>query len=190
MFRFLRFRDEVSLHFLGHTETIIQCIQIVSSGYPECMIFNMETKLIFGESLNIRIYKDPTSSPPLTSLLRKPNNKYNITPANSNTHVKYKERLGMGIFGPLEPTLPQLGNSGTSTQSRESHTPSKGFRRRSSAWACAAQRANPIKGGSSLKLLIMRSLLPTVSSTHSLETAGVHLEKFYLPMEVPTKTKE
>ena len=98
MFRFLRFRDEVSLHFLGPTETILQCIQIVSSGYPECMIFNMETKLIFGEFLNIRIYKDPTSSRPLTSLLRKPNNKYNITPANSNTHVKYKRKAGYGYF--------------------------------------------------------------------------------------------
>ena len=53
--RFLRFRDDVSIHITGSDLELFQVMQIIGSGYPPCIIFNIESKVIHGKFLNIRI---------------------------------------------------------------------------------------------------------------------------------------
>ena len=96
--RFLRFRDDVSIHLTGSDDEIKKAVKIIGSGYPPSLKFNMESKIIYGKFLNIRIYNDPHSSMPFTTVLRKENNKYNIIPPNSNTHQKYKKMAGLSYF--------------------------------------------------------------------------------------------
>ena len=96
--RFLRFRDDVSIHLTGSDDEIKKAVKIIGSGYPPSLKFNMESKIIYGKFLNIRIYNDPHSSKPFTTVLRKENNKYNIIPPNSNTHQKYKKMAGLSYF--------------------------------------------------------------------------------------------
>ena len=74
MSSYLRFRDDLSLHIIGHPDAFLRCVRIICTWYPDCMVFNMETRVIYGKFLNICIYNDPTS------VLQKPSNKYNITP--------------------------------------------------------------------------------------------------------------
>ena len=57
--RFLRFRDDVSIHITGSDLELFQAMQIIGSGYPPCIIFNVESKVIHGKFLNIRIYNNP-----------------------------------------------------------------------------------------------------------------------------------
>ena len=64
--RYLRFCDSVSLHIVGLFDTILHCVNTISTGYPDCMVFNMESRVIYGKFLNFRIYNNPTSSTPLT----------------------------------------------------------------------------------------------------------------------------
>ena len=52
---FLRFRDDVSIHITGTDLELFQSMQIIGSGYPPCIIFNIESKVIHGKFLNIRI---------------------------------------------------------------------------------------------------------------------------------------
>ena len=98
IYRFLRFRDDVSLHIAGTNEEISQTIKIIGNGYPACIIFNMESRIIYGKFLNIRIYNNPKTKIPLTTVLRKSQNKYNIIPPNSNTHKRYKRMAGLSYF--------------------------------------------------------------------------------------------
>ena len=57
-------------------------------GFPwkTVLQFNMESKVIYGKFLNIRIFLQiPNSFRPFTTVLRKENNKYNIIPPKSKT---------------------------------------------------------------------------------------------------------
>ena len=96
--RYLRFRDDVSLHLSGAPEDILKCVQIICNGYPEALRFNMETRVLHGKYLNIRIYNKPGLVNPLTTVLRKPNNKYNIIPPDSNVAHHYKKMAGLSYF--------------------------------------------------------------------------------------------
>ena len=58
----------------------------------------MESRIIYGKFLNIRIYNNPKTKVPLTTVLRKSQNKYNIIPPNSNTHKRYKRMAGLSYF--------------------------------------------------------------------------------------------
>ena len=71
--RFLRFRDDVSVHLTGSNDEIKKAVKIICSGYPPSLKFNMESKIIFGKFLSIRIYNDPHSSIYFTTVLRKEN---------------------------------------------------------------------------------------------------------------------
>ena len=73
-------------------------INTICTGYPKEIIFNMETKIIQGKFLNIRVINFPKQINPMTSVLRKPNNKYNITPPNSNVSWKFKKMAGVSYF--------------------------------------------------------------------------------------------
>ena len=96
--RFLRFRDDMSIHITGSDLELFQAMQIIGSGYPPCIIFNIESKVIHGKFLNIRIYNNPATQTPYTTVLRKSQNKYNIIPPNSNTHPRFKQMAGLGYF--------------------------------------------------------------------------------------------
>ena len=61
---------------------MMNAIKIVCTGYPKEITFNMETKIIQGKFFNIRVINFPKVNNPTTSVLRKSNNKYNITPPN------------------------------------------------------------------------------------------------------------
>ena len=71
--RFLRFRDDVLVHLTGSNDEIKKAVKIICSGYPPSLKFNMESKIIFGKFLSIRIYNDPHSSIYFTTVLRKEN---------------------------------------------------------------------------------------------------------------------
>ena len=45
--RYLRFRY-VSLHLTGNTETMLKIVKIITTGYPDAIQFNVETKIIYG----------------------------------------------------------------------------------------------------------------------------------------------
>ena len=96
--KYLRFRDDVSIHLNGSFKEMMNTINTICTGYPKEIIFNMETKIIQGKFLNIRVINFPKQINPMTSVLRKPNNKYNITPPNSNVSWKFKKMAGVSYF--------------------------------------------------------------------------------------------
>ena len=57
--RYLRFHDDVSLHLSGAPDDILKCVQTICKGYLEALQFNMETWVLHGKFLNIRIYIKP-----------------------------------------------------------------------------------------------------------------------------------
>ena len=96
--RYLRFRDDVSVHVIGNPEQICETIEVICNGYPEEIVFNMETKIIQGKFLNIKVLNFSTKINPYTTVLRKQNSIYNITPPNSNVAWKFKKLAGYGYF--------------------------------------------------------------------------------------------
>ena len=184
--RYLRFRDDVSLHFTGSPVDILKCVRLVCCGYPPCMVFNLESKLIYGKFLNIRIYNDPTSSHPVTSVLRKPNNKYNITPPTSNTHGKYKRMAGSTYF-----RTARTHTSSTVELLRQYKVirhilKLKGFSM-SSIFKMQRSRSNP---NTFKKRFLSKTVYNSVTSSHRFihmlaRNCNVNLELFYLPMEIP-----
>ena len=77
---------------------MMNAIKIICTGYPKEITFNMETKILQGKFLNIRVINFPKVDSPTTSVLRKSNNKYNITPPNSNVSWKFKKMAGTSYF--------------------------------------------------------------------------------------------
>ena len=96
--RYLRFRDDVSVHISGPNKSIKDALKIIITGYPAEIQFNVESKILWGKFLNIRIFNNPTSSTPYTTVLRKENFKYDIIPYNSNVPYHYKLMAGRSYF--------------------------------------------------------------------------------------------
>ena len=55
VFRYLRFRDDVSVHLSGTKDNIASTLKIIIEGYPKDIQFNTETKIFWGKFLNIKI---------------------------------------------------------------------------------------------------------------------------------------
>ena len=84
---------------------MMNAIKIICTGYPKEITFKMETKILQGKFLNIRDITFPKVNSPTTSVLRKSNNKYNITPPNSNVSWKFFLKWqAQAIFEQQEPT--------------------------------------------------------------------------------------
>ena len=96
--RYLRFRDDVSIHVSGPNNVIGSILKIIITGYPKELQFNVETNVIWGKFLNIRIYNNPNSTSPYTTILRKDNFKYDIIPVNSNVNEHFKMMAGLAYF--------------------------------------------------------------------------------------------
>ena len=90
--------DDVSIHLTGEPEKMLKIMKIVTTGYPKCIQFNVESRLIFGKFLNIKIFNFPGQSKPTTTVLRKASSKYDIIPFNSNISEKYKMMAGLHYF--------------------------------------------------------------------------------------------
>ena len=86
------------MHVIGNPEQIGETIEVICNGYPEELVFNMETKIIPGKFLNIKVLNFPTKINPYTTVLRKQNSKYNITLPNSNVAWNLKKLAGYGYF--------------------------------------------------------------------------------------------
>ena len=95
--RYLRFRDDISVHVAGTTENMLKIIKIITTGFPDCIQFNVEIKTIYGKFLNIKIFNIPGELNPTTTVLRKANSKYDNIPFNSYVSVKYKKNGGFGL---------------------------------------------------------------------------------------------
>ena len=96
--RYLRFRDDVSVHVVGTPDDICKAIKVICTGYPKDIIFNMETKIIQGRFFEYKNIKLSIYNNTIHTVLRKQNNKYNIIPPNSNVAWKYKKMAGNGYF--------------------------------------------------------------------------------------------
>ena len=86
------------MHVIGNPEQIGETIEVICNGYPEELVFNMETKIIPGKFLNIKVLNFPTKINPYTTVLRKQNSKYNITLPNSNVAWKFKKTGWIWLF--------------------------------------------------------------------------------------------
>ena len=83
---------------------MMNAIKIICTGYSKEIPFNKKTKIIQGKFLNIRVINFLKVNSPTTSVLRKSNNKYNITPPNSNVSWKFfKKWQEQAIFAQQEP---------------------------------------------------------------------------------------
>ena len=96
--RYLRFRYDVSIHVHGNEKLMLKVIKIIVTGYPTTIQFNVETKIIYGKFLNIKIINFPGEKYPFTTVLRKENSKYDVIPFNSNVSDKCKKMAGLCYF--------------------------------------------------------------------------------------------
>ena len=87
-----------SVHVVGEIDKMLEVIRMITNGYPKCIQFNVETKVIDGKFLNIKIFNVPGENTPTTTVLRKPNSKFDIIPFNSNVSLKYKKNGRAGIL--------------------------------------------------------------------------------------------
>ena len=96
--KYLRFRDDVSIHLSGNKSDMLKAIKIISTGYPNEILLNMETNVINGKFINYRVYNQVDSNKPFTTVLRKKHCKYNIIPPDSNTVAADKLCEGRTYF--------------------------------------------------------------------------------------------
>ena len=191
VYRFLRFRDDVSLHISGTNEEISKIIKIIGNGYPSCIIFNMESRIIYGKFLNIRIYNNPKAKVPLTTVLRKSQNKYNIIPPNSNTHKRYKRMAGLSYF--------KTARTHTSTSNELQNQFSviysilrgKGFTTKQIKYMeNFKSKRNIVK-----KRFLSKTVFDEISKRHeyvsrAFRSCNIDQEKYFSPMELPGRKLE
>jgi len=77
---------------------MLKIVKIITTGYPDAIQFNVKTKIIYGKFLNIKIFNNPATTKPVTTVLRKSNSKYDVIPFNSNVNPKYKKMAGLCYF--------------------------------------------------------------------------------------------
>ena len=191
VFRFLRFRDDVSVHISGTNEEMYQIIQIIGNGYPPCIVFNIESKVILGKFLNIRLYNNPKTNIPFTTVLRKSQNKYNIIPPSSNTHKRYKRMAGLSYFHTARM------HTGTTTELKNQFAviqailECKGF----SAKQIKQMEKYKSKEVKQRKRFLSKTVFNEVSDRHkyilkAFKTCNIDPEKYYMPMEITGKKLE
>ena len=54
--------------------------------------------MVYGKFLKIKIFNIPGEKHPTTTILRKPNSKYDIIPFNSNVSLKFRKMVGLGYY--------------------------------------------------------------------------------------------
>lgn len=69
--RYIRFRDDLSLHLKGSQERMIKVLQIICTSYPIQIQLNTEVNVFAGKFLNLKIYNKLNFQSPETTILRK-----------------------------------------------------------------------------------------------------------------------
>lgn len=100
--RYLRFKDDISVHLSGDKVKMIRAMEIITCNYPKEIQLNVETNVIKGKFLNLRLYNLQGDPKVFTTILRKQNAKYDIIPPHSNTHSKYKSCAARTYFGMIK----------------------------------------------------------------------------------------
>ena len=186
--RYLRFRDDVSIHLSGSTKAITAALKIIITGYPDAIQFNVETRLIWGKFLNIRIFNDPKFSNPCTSVLRKDNFKYDIIPFNSNVSHHFKLMAGRSYFRTARShsnTIPELANQNRIVYSI---LKLKNFSNYIIRQMKSKKRSSP--GLSKTKKFLGKTVFDKVSLRHTFisrvfKNSSLDKNVFHLPMSVP-----
>ena len=189
--RFLRFRDDVSVHITGSDLELFQVMQIIGSGYPPCIIFNIESKITHGKFLNIRIYNNPETREPYTTVLRKAQNKYNIIPPKSNTHPKFKRMAGLGYFRTVRTHCSTQKEIQNQFKVVYAILKCKGFNKQQ------IKRMEKFKTGKikEMKRFLSKTTYDSTSRRHeyilrTFKGCGIDPQKYYQPMEVSGKKLE
>ena len=100
--RYLRFKDNISVHLAGDKDKMIPAMEIIMCNYPKDIQQNVETNVIQGKFLNLRLYNVQGDTKAYTTILRKSNAKYDITPPHSNTHSKYNSCAARTYFDMID----------------------------------------------------------------------------------------
>ena len=167
---------------------ITSALKIIISGYPKEIQFNVETNLLWGKFLNIRIFNDPSSTTPYTSVLRKDNFKYDIIPENSNVNDHYKLMAGSTYFR----TTRTHSSSKIEQQNQFKVVTTilklKGFSK-SKIRRMSTQHRQP-RLCSHAKKFLGTTTFDKISLRHHyvkkvVKHSGIDLNSFYIPMEVP-----
>ena len=100
--RYLRFKDDISVHLSGEKVKMIRAMELITCNYPKEIQLNVEANVIKGKFLNLRLYNIQGDPKVFTTILRKQNAKYDIIPPHSNTHSKYKSCAARTYFGMID----------------------------------------------------------------------------------------
>ena len=191
--RYLRFRDDVSIHLTGEPEKMLKIMKIVITGYPKCIQFNVESRLIFGKFLNIKIFNFPGQSKPTTTVLRKASSKYDIIPFNSNISAKYKMMAGLHYFNTNKTHTSSIRELSNQNQIVKTILQEKGFPENEIRKIRKVSKKRPEK--QEKKKYIGTTVFDNVSKRHVFvknvfKNSKLDKDTYYLPAEIPGRKLE
>ena len=193
--RYLRFRDDVSVHITGNKEQICETIKVICNGYPKEIIFNMETKIIQGKFLNIKVINFPTKLNPYTTILRKKTCKYNITPPNSNVAWKFKKLAGYGYFRTVHTHCTDIRELKNQCKIVRHILSLKGFSKSQISKIENQRKKDKNMLNSKRKKFLTTIKFNECSNRHYfvkkfVKESSINLETYYVPMDIPDKKLE
>ena len=178
----------MSVHVAGAPLEITSALKIIITGYPKEIQFNVETNLIWGKFLNIRIFNNPNSSSPCTSVLIKANYKYDIIPDNSNVNDHYKFMAGLTYFRAARTHTSSKLEQQNQFRIVSAILKLKGFSKsKLKKWA---NNISDVARTRKLKKFLGTTVLDKVSLRHHhvkkvIKHSCIDLNSFYVPMDVP-----
>ena len=150
-------------------------------------MFNVESRLICGKFLNIRVYIPSNGLEPFPTVLRKENNKYNITPPTSNVSKKYKNMAGLGYFRTARMLCSSPEELRNQYRTIQHILRLKGF---SKQLINEIQTTKIISDKKPLKRFISTVIFDEISQQHRFlqnlfKHSKINLDNYYLPTDVP-----
>ena len=190
--RYLRFRDDVSVHLTGKLQKMLKVIKIIITGYPKCIQFNVESRVVYGKFLNIKIFNIPGEKHPTTTILRKPNSKFDIIPFNSNVSNKYKKMAGLGYYKTIKTHTCTEEEKVQQLNIVRTILTEKGFPK---SVITELEKHENINEKEDIKRFIGTTVFDNVSKRHKIiksiiKKSELSQEKFYLPADIPGKKLE
>jgi hypothetical protein len=190
--RYLRFRDDLSLHLKGSRERMMKVLQIICTNYPIQIQLNTEVNVFTGKFLNLRIYNKININSPETTILRKSACKYVITPPNSNTNPAYKKCAGRTYFDMVETHCSSKSEKSRQRDVVNTILTAKGFNQKQIKKMQRRRTQTATSREYKQKLYTGKVTFDNVVSTHKFMRNVFQIEKFddnrfSLPMKVPGK---
>ena len=87
--RYLRFRDDVNAKLTGTDQQIVETLEILVTGYPKEIDYNVEVFFLKNEFLDFRFFSKPKSDSLVISVNRKKQTKFDIVRGFSVTNPTY-----------------------------------------------------------------------------------------------------